>query len=99
MPSNTLTQEELVEFARIVYGDNWREELSKYLNVSRKNLVLTLASGDPVPEEIVSPVLALMETHLQKQEALSKKLHKRVAEIRGTSAGEKQPRVVRRNAS
>ena len=99
MPSNTLSQEELVEFARLLFGDTWREELSNHLNISRKNLVLTLASGDPVSESIVTPVLSLMETHLQKQEELSLKLHKRVAEIRGGSDGNNQLRVTRRTAS
>ncbi len=99
MPSKTLSQEELVEFARLLYGDQWREEVSKHLNISRKNLVVTLASGDPVPETIVTPFLTLMETHLQKQEELSLKMHKRVAEIRGASMDDKQPRVARRTAS
>jgi len=99
MSSHSLSQDELVEFARLLYGDQWREELSKHLNISRKNLVLTLASGDPVPESIVVPFLSLLEAHLRKQEELSKKLEKRVAELRGGSRGEKQLKVVRRTAS
>ncbi len=99
MQSDTLTQEELVEFARLLYGDQWREELSKRLNISRKKLVLTLASGDPVPEYIVNPFVSLMELHLRKQEELSLKLHKRVAELRGASIASAQSKVVRRTAS
>ena len=99
MQLDTLSQEELVEFARLLYGDQWREELSKRLNISRKKLVLTLASGDPIPEELVNPFLSLLEIHLRKQEELSLKLHKRVAELRGGSVGSNQSKVVRRTAS
>lgn len=99
MQSNTLSPEELVEFARLLYGDQWREELSKHLNISRKKLVLTLASGEPVPEDMVSPFLKLMEEHLRKQEELSTKMQRRVSEIRSGSEGVKQPRVARRTAS
>lgn len=99
MQPSTLSQEELVEFARIIYGDPWREELAKHLNISRKKLVLTLASDDPVPSEIVVPFLSLVENHLQKQEALTIRLEKRVKEIRGTSNRNSQSRVARRTAS
>jgi len=99
MQSNTLTQEELVEFSRMVYGDQWREEVSKRLNISRKSLVVTLASGEPVPESIVTPFLSLMENHLRKQEEMSIKLQKRVAEIRNASANGDQLVVARRTAS
>lgn len=99
MQSNTLSQDELVEFARLLYGNEWREELSKHLNISRKKLVLTLASGDPVPETIVTPFLSLMESHLRKQEALSQKLQTRVMEIRSSSMGAAQSKEARRTAS
>ena len=99
MQSNNLKPDELVEFARFLFGDTWREELPKHLNISRKQLVLTLASGDSVPETIVSPLLTLMDAHLGKQERMSRELRKRVAELRGGSKVERQPRVVRHTAS
>ena len=99
MHSNTLSQEEFVELARLLYGDQWREDLSKHLNISRKNLVLTLASGEPIPESIVSSFLSLMDDHLRKQEELTMRLQKRIAEIRDGSNDGKQPMVARRTAS
>jgi len=91
---NSLNQEELVNFARLLYGDNWREELPKHLNINRKKLVITLASGDPLPQSIVVPFVSLLEDHLQKQEELSQILQKRIVEIRNGSSGEKQSRAV-----
>lgn len=99
MQPNTLTREEVVEFANLLYGDAWRDTLSKRLNISRKQLVLTLASDDPLPESITLPLLSLIEEHVQDQELQRRKMAARVAEIRRASERSSQPQVMRKSAS
>ena len=97
-PEN-LSHDELVEFANLIYGSQWRDALAKHLKISRKQLVLTLAAGNPIPEFIALPVIDLMESYLRDQEETQRILSARLAEIRGRTAQTKQPRVSRQSAS
>lgn len=99
MKQRDLSHDELVEFATLLYGSQWRDALAKHLNISRKQLVLTLAAGDPIPESITLPVVELLEQYLRDQEEMQRKLTDRVAEIRDTANNDKQPRVTRKTAS
>jgi len=88
-----------VEFANLLYGDAWRDTLSKQLNISRKPLVLTLASDDPLPESLTLPLLSLIEEHVLEQEQQRRKMALRVAQIRRGVERDAQPRRARKPAS
>lgn len=97
--SNSLTRDEVVEFGNLLYGSAWRDILSNQLNISRKQLVLTLASDEPLPESITLPLLSLIEGHVQEQEQQRRKMALRVAEIRQATKKLSQPKAEHKSAS
>ncbi len=99
MHAEDFTHEEIVKYATTLYGDDWRTSLAENLNMTRKQLVLTLASGDPVPQSITVPFFSLLEQHLQRQAEVTRKIESRLLEIQATNKTTAQPRVMRRTAS
>jgi len=91
MPGRDFTHDEIVEYASLLYGDNWRNKLAEDLKVTRKQLVLTLAAGDPVPASITVPFLSLIEDYLHRQAETVQKIESRLHEIRGKNSAPKQP--------
>ncbi len=91
MPSDDFSHEEIVEYATTFYGNDWRTLLAENLNMTRKQLVLILASGDPVPESITVPFMSLVESHVQAQAEVTRKIEKRLAVIRASKQKNKQP--------
>ena len=99
MRPGNLLHNELIEFAQLLFGGDWRDELAKELKISRKQLVLTLAAGDPVPEEITVPMVALIENHLEKRMSELKELRIRVEAMRDGNTQNQQLQTLRRSAS
>jgi len=99
MQSGDLSHEELISFASLLYGEKWRDELAKNLNISRKQLVLTLAAGDPIPQEISVPMVALLENHLIDRKAEIEMIEARLAQLHGTKRQDTQSKVERKSAS
>ncbi len=99
MPLEDFSHEEIVEYATTLYGNDWRTLLAQNLGLTRKQLVLTLASGDPMPESITIPFLSLIEEHLRKQEETTREIKKRIMAIRTAKHGIKQSKEERRTAS
>ncbi len=99
MQNSDFTHEEIVMFATRMYGENWRTSLAESLHISRKQLVLTLASGDPVPESITAPFFSLMQTYLKEQREAAVILESRLEEIRGIKRESGGTRAARKHVS
>lgn len=99
MSLEDFTHEEIVEYATLLYGNDWRTSLAENLGLTRKQLVRTLASGDPMPESITIPFMSLVEEHLRKQEERTRKIKKRLITIRTVRHETSQPKAERKNAS
>lgn len=91
MQAHDFTHDEIVEFAAQLYGDNWRNGLAENLGITRKQLVITLAAGDPVPTSITVPFRLLIEDHLLKQAENLQKMEARLHEICGVTPNSTQP--------
>jgi len=91
METGTLSHDELITFAALLFGDDWRNGLSEKLGISRKSLVLTLAAGDPVPDEITHPVVALLDEHVRLRKREIRDIEKRLVQIREKFPDATQP--------
>ena len=91
MPVNEFERDEIAEYAALLYGPNWRSTLAENLNITRKQLVMTLASDDPVPEYITVPFISLIEKHLYRQTETMRKIENRLQSIRGQRVNHQQP--------
>ena len=99
MEKSDFTHDEIVEYATNLYGEDWRNKLAENLKITRKQMILTLASGDPIPASITVPFLSLVEAHLKRQAANIEKMERRLHSIRSAEASRTQPKEVRRSAS
>jgi len=62
----TMTNDELIGFACLVYGDSWRDDLSSDLAMDRRTLTRVLASPNPISLDLLLNALTILEQHLER---------------------------------
>ena len=77
---------DVIEFATLLYGGAWRQELAKTLGTTRRNLDLWLSAETPLPASVVVGVVNQMNTHLAKQRREHADLELRIMKLRGQIA-------------
>jgi len=81
-----ISADEFVEYATFLFGGEWRNELPAKLGISRKTLVLSLASGEQISENMTLSILRLLENRLEEMEREQASLKKRIKALRGNSS-------------
>ena len=72
---------DIIEFATILYGAGWREQLAKTLGTPRRNLDRWLTASAPLPSSIVLGIVNQMRTHLEAQRRAQDELDRRVTHL------------------
>jgi len=80
-----ISAEEFVEYATFLHGTQWRDLLPVQFGMPRKTLVLTLASGEPIPQGMVESLINLLEERLQEMSHEQGQLKRRITSLRDKS--------------
>lgn len=83
MALDQMSADEFVDHAVYLCGDRWRNELPEMLGMSRKSLVLSLASGEDIPAELTLSLIKLIEQRLDEMAREQQRLRDRVDALRG----------------
>ena len=81
-PSDHKTRNDVIEFATILYGAAWREQLAQSLGTTRRNLDHWMSAPNPLPASIVLGVVNLMKTRIETQRREQEELDLRVTKLR-----------------
>ncbi len=96
MMLNEISADEFVEYATFLFGAEWRNELPAKLGISRKSLVLSLASGEQISGNMTLSMLRLLENRLEEMKHEQALLADRINDLRGNPSTNFVPTVVQR---
>ena len=85
MAPNQLSPDELVQHATYLFGAEWRDALAAALGMSRRSLVITLASGEEIPADMALSVVRLLEQRLDEMQREQNALRERIRTLRDHS--------------
>ncbi len=83
MANAKISADEFVEYAMFLFGGEWRNALSAKLGMSRKSLVMALASGEQIPSDMTLAVLELVDQRLDEMRREQALLRDRINTLRG----------------
>jgi len=83
MAPNELSTDEFVEYAAFLFGAQWRNELPAKLGISRKSLIISLASGEQIPANMTISIVGLLEERLEKMQQEQAVLKDRIRDLQG----------------
>lgn len=86
MVSNEISAEEFVEYAIFLYGDQWRNVLPAELGISRRSLIISLASGEELPVTMTLSIVRLLEKRLEEMDRECVQLRDRIDLLRNSSS-------------
>jgi len=66
-PHEQKVRNDVIEFATLLFGAGWREQLAMKLGTCHRNLDHWMRANQPIPPAIVLGVLNLMRTHVTEQ--------------------------------
>lgn len=81
-PNDQKNRNEVIEFATILYGASWREQLAKTLGTTRHNLDHWMSAPSPLPASIVLGVVNQMKMHVERQRKEQEELDLRLTKLR-----------------
>ncbi len=81
-PNDQKNRNDVIEFATILYGASWREQLAKTLGTTRRNLDHWMAAPSPLPTSIVLGVVNQMKLHVEEQRRQQEELDLRATKLR-----------------
>ncbi len=86
MTLRQISTDELVEHATFLFGAQWRDALAAELGISRRSLVISLASGEQISEDMTLSVIRLLERKLGEMEQEQGRLRDRISTLRNGEA-------------
>ena len=93
MVAQKISADEFVEYATFLFGGEWRSVLPAKLGVPRKTLVMSLASGEQIQENMTLSILQLLEQKLEEMDQEQAMLKKRIRALRKESNATQAPLV------
>ncbi len=80
-PHEQKIRNDVIEFATLLFGTGWREQLATKLGTCHRNLDHWMRADQPIPPAIVLGVINLMKTHMNDQRREQAELDKRLKEL------------------
>jgi len=81
-PNDQKIRNDVIEFATILYGASWREQLVKVLGTTRRNLDHWMTAQRPLPDSVVLGVINQLKIRLDEQRKDLEETDLRVTQLR-----------------
>jgi len=81
-PSDQKDRNDVIEFATLLYGASWRDQLASKLGTTRGNLDHWMAAPSPLPTSLMLGLVNQMKTHLEAQRRALEETDLRVNKLR-----------------
>ncbi len=81
-PIDQKNRNDVVEFATLLYGASWRDQLARKLGTTRGNLDHWMAAPSPLPNSIMLGLANQMKIHLDAQRRELEETDLRVTKLR-----------------